>query len=110
MAETIDKENIEKQIKIWQDFVNKQENDKFILNPDKEAVERLAKGVLINEKNNFHSLIELRYCLIEITLKFIFLAIPVGVSKYFFGVNVFGNNESAGVNFPLYNLGTGIIF
>jgi len=47
----ISKEEIKKQIKIWQDFANKQENDKFILNPDKEAVERLAKGVLINEKN-----------------------------------------------------------
>jgi len=51
MAQTINKQDIEKQIKIWQDFVNKQENNKFVLNPDKEAVERLAKGVLINEEN-----------------------------------------------------------
>jgi len=54
MAGTIDKmrkEEIEKQISIWKEFTERQENDKFILNPDKKAVERLAKGVLTNEKN-----------------------------------------------------------
>src|SRR3989338_11250327 len=47
----ISKEEIEKQIKIWLEFTEKQENDKFVLNSDKEAVERLARGVLTNEKN-----------------------------------------------------------
>jgi len=47
----ISKENIEKQIKIWKEFTERQNNDRFILNPNKEAVERLAKGVLTNEKN-----------------------------------------------------------
>lgn len=47
----INNKDIEKQIKIWQDFVDRQEDNGFILNPDKQAVERLAKGVLTNEKN-----------------------------------------------------------
>ncbi|MDD5191768.1 MAG: ferredoxin-thioredoxin reductase catalytic domain-containing protein [Candidatus Nanoarchaeia archaeon] len=53
----ISKEEIEKQIKIWREFTEKQEKDKFILNPDKETVERLAKGVLTNEKNK-----EMKFC------------------------------------------------
>ena len=47
----INEEEIGKQIKIWKEFTKRQENDRFILNPDKEAVERLARGVLTNEKN-----------------------------------------------------------
>ncbi len=47
----IEKE-LKKQIKIWVEWVGRQENNKFVLNPDEETVKMLAKGVLINEKNN----------------------------------------------------------
>ena len=53
----IGKEEIEKQIKTWKEFTERQENDKFILNSDRETVERLARGVLTNEKNK-----GLRFC------------------------------------------------
>ncbi len=43
---------IEKLIKIWQDFVDRQEPNDFRLNPDEKEVERLARGVLENEKNH----------------------------------------------------------
>ena len=53
----ISKEEIENQIKIWRELTERQENHEFILNPDKETVERLAKGVLTNEKNK-----NLKFC------------------------------------------------
>ncbi|MDP3027014.1 MAG: ferredoxin-thioredoxin reductase catalytic domain-containing protein [Nanoarchaeota archaeon] len=47
----ISKEEIEKQISIWKEWTSRQpENDKFVLNSE-EVVERLAEGVLKNEKN-----------------------------------------------------------
>jgi ferredoxin-thioredoxin reductase catalytic chain len=65
MDESINKENIENQIKIWQEFTDRQPKDqKFILNPNKEIVERLAQGVLINEKNKL-----LKFCPCRITTK-----------------------------------------
>jgi ferredoxin-thioredoxin reductase catalytic chain len=52
MAGRIDKNLIEKQISTWHEWTARQpENNKFILNPDKEVVERLAEGVLKNEEN-----------------------------------------------------------
>ena len=52
----IRKEDIEKQIKIWEEWVSRQSGT-FTLNPNRETVERLAQGVLKNEKNN-----GLKYC------------------------------------------------
>lgn len=46
---TISEEQINNQIKLWQEFVNKQKNKTFKLNPDMERVKSLAKGVLNNE-------------------------------------------------------------
>lgn len=64
MAEKIDKQEIEKQIKIWKEWAKRQpENNKFILNQDKETVKRLANGVLINEKNK-----GLKFCPCRMTL------------------------------------------
>lgn len=40
----------EEAIKIWQDWVNRQESDKFVLNPDKQVVLDVATGILDNEK------------------------------------------------------------
>jgi len=52
-----DKE-IDSIIRIWQEWAGRQQGpDMFILNPDKERVERLANGILNNEK--IHGL---KYC------------------------------------------------
>ena len=50
---------IDNLIKIWEEFVDNQKTneDSFILNPDKQAVKRLAKGMLFNEKKH-----GLKYC------------------------------------------------
>ena len=45
----ITSEKIEAQIKIWQEFVDRHKKSEFKLNPDKERVESLAKGVINNE-------------------------------------------------------------
>src|SRR4030042_5177552 len=50
-------QEIEIQIKILEEWTNRQEKNKFILNPDKETVERLIGGVLNNEKNH-----RLKFC------------------------------------------------
>ena len=63
MAGEIGTEEIGKQIKIWKDFVDRQENDKFILNPEIERVERLAEGVLKNEGSQ-----GLKFCPCRMTL------------------------------------------
>jgi ferredoxin-thioredoxin reductase catalytic chain len=64
MDREISKEEIEKQIKIWEEWTGRQpENDRFVLNPNNEAVERLARGVLINEKNQ-----GLKFCPCRMTL------------------------------------------
>jgi len=44
--------NIDKQIKIWQEWVDLQEKEKFKLNSDAEKVKLLAKGVLSNEEEH----------------------------------------------------------
>ena len=44
----MDDKKIEELIKIWQNFTDSKD---FKLNPDKEIVNHLAKGVLDNEKN-----------------------------------------------------------
>jgi ferredoxin-thioredoxin reductase catalytic subunit len=63
MVNGIDKE-IEEQIKIWKEWADRQpENNKFILNSDKETVERLAEGVLNNQKNK-----GLKFCPCRMTL------------------------------------------
>jgi ferredoxin-thioredoxin reductase catalytic chain len=63
MDESINKQDIENQIKIWQEWIDRQSQDpKFILNPDKKIVERLAQGVLTNEKNK-----SLKFCPCRIT-------------------------------------------
>ena len=49
--------NIDKQIKIWQEWVDLQEKEKFKLNSDAEKVKLLAKGVLSNEEEH-----EFKYC------------------------------------------------
>jgi ferredoxin-thioredoxin reductase catalytic subunit len=49
--EILNKQEIEIQIKVLEEWVNRQEKDKFVLNPDKQIVERLMRGVLNNEKN-----------------------------------------------------------
>ena len=36
-------------VKVWESFT---ENNDFVLNPDKEHVEGVADGVLVNEKNH----------------------------------------------------------
>lgn len=52
-----------KQIKIWQDFANRQkEPDKFHLNPEISRVKLLAEGVLNNEDNH-----GLKYCPCRLT-------------------------------------------
>jgi len=38
--------------RIWQDFVDRQKKDKFILNSNQQTVERLARGVLDNAENH----------------------------------------------------------
>lgn len=43
---------IETLLKIWQEFAERQTEEKFILNPDKSRVLMLARGVLENEKNH----------------------------------------------------------
>ena len=64
MVGTIDKKEIKKQIKIWEEWINRQpKHDKFILNPKKDAVQRLAEGVLNNEKNK-----GLKFCPCRMTL------------------------------------------
>ena len=56
------KEEIDKLVKIWQDFAGLQTDDKFFLNPDMKRVEQLAKGVLDNEE--IHGL---KFCPCRIT-------------------------------------------
>jgi ferredoxin-thioredoxin reductase catalytic chain len=64
MAEKINQGEVEKQIQIWKEWVKRQpEDNRFILNPNKETVERLARGVLINEKNK-----RLKFCPCRMTL------------------------------------------
>ncbi|MBI4448370.1 ferredoxin:thioredoxin reductase [Candidatus Woesearchaeota archaeon] len=60
---------IKKLINIWEEFVDRQKNDKkveksrkFRLNPSKEKVEKLAEGVLFNEKKH-----GLKYCPCRLT-------------------------------------------
>jgi len=56
------KKEIDELIKTWQKFVDAQANGEFILNPQKDRVLRLAKGVLENEKNH-----GLKYCPCRLT-------------------------------------------
>ena len=49
--DNITQNEIENQIRIWKEFTQRQESDKFVLNPNKETIELLAQGVLNNEKN-----------------------------------------------------------
>lgn len=49
-AREITSKDIENQIKLWQDFVDRQKKKVFKLNPDQERVKSLAKGVLNNEE------------------------------------------------------------
>lgn len=59
----MDQSRVEKQIKIWQDFANRQkEPDKFHLNPEATRVRLLAEGVLNNEDNH-----GLKYCPCRLT-------------------------------------------
>lgn len=56
---------IEKQIDIWKEWVSRQSgNEKFILNPDKEIVKKLAEGVLNNQKRK-----KLKFCPCRMTLE-----------------------------------------
>lgn len=36
-------------IRLWQDWIDKQESDKFVLNSDRQIVDDVATGVLDNE-------------------------------------------------------------
>ena len=49
--------NIDKQIQIWKEWIDRQEKEKFKLNPNAKRVKLLAKGVLSNEKER-----GLKYC------------------------------------------------
>jgi len=53
-------------IAIWEAFVSRQSHggDMFMLNPDRQRVEMLARGVLENEKNH-----GLKYCPCRMTIK-----------------------------------------
>lgn len=54
--------DIEDLTKVWQDYVDLQENDKFVLNLDNKIVKSLAKGVLENEKKH-----GLKFCPCQVT-------------------------------------------
>ena len=61
MDTEISPEEIEGQIKRWEEWASRQ--DSFKLNPDRERVERLATGVISNEKNQ-----GLKFCPCRMTL------------------------------------------
>lgn len=59
----MDQQRIDKQIKIWQDFAERQkEPDKFHLNWEAARIKLLAEGVLNNEDNH-----GLKYCPCRLT-------------------------------------------
>lgn len=53
----MDRQKIEKTIKRWQEFADRQEPEKIKINPDRERVELLAEGILNNEDNH-----DFKYC------------------------------------------------
>lgn len=63
MDNRISQEDIKKQISIWQDLVDRQPDKGFVLNENRETVEKLAEGVLINEQNK-----GLKFCPCRMTL------------------------------------------
>lgn len=48
---------VEELVKTWQEWIDRRSSDTFVLNPKRKEVERLARGVLSNEKKH-----GLKYC------------------------------------------------